>query len=230
MKTTPNPEDESNGIDPQASKIKGKPRQEINHVNIPAPRLQLIQFKIIGTAPFVQLRFSEKAIHAMATKMQEGSQANKKRVREARDFDADFLGAQHISDEGWNGHPAGAFRNGMISACRLVQFKMTHAKLSCFVEPDGFDKVDGVPLVRIYGTPEPHLMHARNANNSCDLRVRAMFRKWHAVVTVRFDEDQFTPTDVANLMTRLGAQVGIGEGRPDSKDSAGMGWGTFRLG
>lgn len=35
--------------------------------------------------------------------------------------------------------------------------------------------------------------------------------------------------DVANLMNRVGAQVGIGEGRPDSKNSAGMGWGLFSI-
>jgi hypothetical protein len=49
-------------------------------------------------------------------------------------------------------------------------------------------------------------------------------------VRVQYDADQFTATDAANLMTRVGAQVGIGEGRPDSKMSAGMGWGTFKLG
>jgi len=27
----------------------------------------------------------------------------------------------------------------------------------------------------------------------------------------------------------VGLQVGIGEGRPDSRDSAGLGWGTFKL-
>jgi hypothetical protein len=41
--------------------------------------------------------------------------------------------------------------------------------------------------------------------------------------------DQFTPEDVANLMARVGMQVGIGEGRPDSKNSAGMGWGLFKI-
>jgi hypothetical protein len=30
-------------------------------------------------------------------------------------------------------------------------------------------------------------------------------------------------------MHRVGAQVGIGEGRPDSKNSTGMGWGTFEI-
>ena len=35
--------------------------------------------------------------------------------------------------------------------------------------------------------------------------------------------------DVTNLLMRVGQQVGIGEGRPDSKNSAGMGWGTFNV-
>jgi hypothetical protein len=197
-------------------------------VQITAPRIHTAEFKIVGTAPYIQLRFSEKAINTMREKHELGSQANKKKAKEARDFNADFVGAQHISDEGWPGIPASAFRNGMISACRLVGFKMTLAKLSVFVLPDGFDKVDGVPLIKIKGKPESHLMHARNATGVCDLRVRAKFWPWSAIVRVQYDADQFTATDAANLMTRVGAQVGIGEGRPDSKMSAGMGWGTFR--
>jgi hypothetical protein len=46
---------------------------------------------------------------------------------------------------------------------------------------------------------------------------------------VVYDADQFTLEDVSNLLARAGMQVGIGEGRPDSKMSAGMGWGTFRI-
>jgi ribosomal protein S17 len=41
--------------------------------------------------------------------------------------------------------------------------------------------------------------------------------------------DQFKVQDVANLLSRVGEQVGICEGRPDSKNSAGMGWGTFQV-
>ena len=32
-----------------------------------------------------------------------------------------------------------------------------------------------------------------------------------------------------NLMARAGAQVGVGEGRPDSKTSAGLGFGTWEI-
>jgi hypothetical protein len=200
------------------------------NVTITAPKIHTAEFRIVGTAPYIQLRFSEKAMNAMREKMELGSQAAKKKARDARNFDEDFKQAQHISDEGWPGIPASAFRNAMISACRLVGFKMTLAKMSVFVLPDGFDKVDGVPLIKIDGTPEPHIMHARNATGVCDLRVRAKFWPWSATVRVQYDADQFSATDAANLMNRVGTQVGIGEGRPDSKMSAGMGWGTFKLG
>lgn len=199
-------------------------------VVITAPNIQTLEVPIIGTAPYVQLRFSEKAMNAMKEKMKLGSQANKKRAKEPRDFDEDFRQAMHVSTEGWYGIPAGSFRNAMISACRLVGFKMTLAKLSVFTLNDGFDKVDAVPLIKIEGEPEPLTMHVRNATGVCDLRVRAKFWPWSANLKVRYDGDQFSADDVCNLLSRVGAQVGIGEGRPDSKASAGMGWGTFNLG
>jgi hypothetical protein len=118
----------------------------------------------------------------------------------------------------------------MISACRLVGFKMTLAKMSIFVEADGFDADDGTPLVKlIAGEPERMDAAVRNATGVIDIRSRPMWREWQADLRVRFDGDQFTLDDVANLLSRVGVQVGIGEGRPDSKASAGMGWGTFKL-
>jgi hypothetical protein len=199
------------------------------NVTIKAPAINTAQFKIVGTAPYVQLRFSQKAIETMMAKHRLGSQANKKRAKEARDFNEDFRQAQHISTDGWAGIPASAFRNGLISSCRLVGFKMVLAKLSLFVGEDGFDAVDAVPLIKIKGKPEPLIMHARNATGVCDIRVRAKFWPWSATLRVSFDSDQFSAQDVANLLQRVGTQVGIGEGRPDSKMSAGMGWGTFTL-
>jgi hypothetical protein len=50
---------------------------------------------------------------------------------------------------------------------------------------------------------------------------------WEAIVTMRYDGDMFGATDMANLLSRVGMQVGVGCGRPDSRDSAGVGWGTF---
>ena len=203
---------------------------EKKQVQIAAPKLRTVEFVIKGTAPYVQARFSAKAMQAMASKMLAGSVAKKGAKREARDFDDDFRQAQHVSTEGWRGIPAGAFRQAMISACRLVGFKMTLAKLSVFVEADGFDKVDGVPLIKIDGEPERIDMAVRNQTGVADIRVRPIWRQWSAKLRVRYDEDQFSLDDITNLVMRVGMQVGIGEGRPDSRESAGLGWGTFALG
>ncbi len=198
-------------------------------ISIRAPNFQTAIFEIVGTAPFVQHKFSAKARQQIVETQMAGSQAKARKVREPKDFDAVYEGAMHRSREGWAGIPASAFRNAMISACRTVGYKMTHAKLAAFVEADGFDVDDGTPLIRIYGEPKKHVTYARNDNGSVDIRIRPMWEDWRAVVRIRFDADMFSATDLANLMMRVGMQVGIGEGRPDSKNSAGMGWGMFSI-
>jgi len=198
-------------------------------VVIKPARLRTVEFKIVGESPLVQARFSGKAMQAMMSKMAAGPQANKSRAKDARDFNADFENAKHIGSDGQQGIPAGAFRQAMISACRLVGFKMTLAKLSVFVEADTFDRIDGIPLVHFNGEPERLDMAVRNATGVADIRVRPMWRTWDAKLRIRFDEDQFSAADVTNLLVRVGQQVGIGEGRPDSRESAGLGWGTFRV-
>jgi len=201
-------------------------------IQIAPPNLRVLEVEIIGTAPLMINKFSAKAIQQIADKQQAGSQSKKGKQREAKDFDAVFNAARHLSRQGWDGIPAGAFRNGLISVCRLVGFKMTMAKLSLFIVPDGYDVDDGTPLVRIHGhKPERSVMTARNATGVIDLRIRPIWPsgEWSAMLKVRYDADQFSPTDVVNLLARVGAQGGIGEGRPDSRLSAGIGFGTFDL-
>jgi hypothetical protein len=204
------------------------PKKLVEEIQIPAPRFETLQFHLQGTAPYMQARFSEKARNMMRNKMAEGSTAKKGKKREARDFRSDYEQAMHKSAEGWAGIPASAFRSASISACRLVGFKMTMAKLSLFIEADGLDAIDGTPLVRINGDPEISEMLVRNATGVADIRVRPLWRQWNCDLRISFDLDQFTRMDIANLLLRVGMQVGIGEGRPDSKASNGLGFGLFR--
>jgi hypothetical protein len=187
--------------------------------------------RITGTAPLVQLKFSEKAKAMMMKNMATPAAEKKsKSVREARDYDADYVGAQHISVAGWNGMPCAAFRSAMIDACRTVGLVMTKAKMAVFVVPDGFDAHDGTPLVKILnGSPERFESLVRNDNGGADVRIRAMWREWEMDVTVEFDADMISAESVVNLLDRAGRQVGIGEGRPFSKNSVGQGWGTFTV-
>lgn len=197
-------------------------------VSIKPPNLQTITVRIEGKTPLLQHRFSKKG--EIMLKQAAGSAGKAKKSREARDFEQDFRDAQHISTDGWNGIPAPALRAAMISACRVAGYQMTKAKLSVFVEQDGTCAVDGTPLVRlIAGAPEMVTHHVRNETGVVDIRSRPLWREWAADVRLTFDADQFTMTDVMNLLARAGLQVGIGEGRPDSKKSAGMGYGLFTI-
>jgi len=199
-------------------------------VVVQAPNLQTGVFYIRGTSPYVQCAFSKKAREIMRKQQEAGSTSRKNKAKIAKDFQAAYEQSMHVSTEGWNGIPAPAFRNAMVSACRLVGFAMTRAKLCVFIEPDGFDAYDGTPLVRIVKGEPKYAEHAVRIQQTTDLRARAMWDPgWEATVRVRFDADQFTLEDVGNLMLRIGMQVGIGEGRPDSRTSCGMGWGLFEL-
>ena len=205
-------------------------KKKTEAVTISPPNFQQVQLTLEGTAPLMQARFSAKAMQAMKAKHEAGSTAKKGTKREPRDFDEDFRQAMHISTDGWIGVPAAAFRNACIDVCRMVGFKMTHARMSIFAEADGNDVVDGQPLIKL-DAPEPEKteMATRNATGVCDIRVRPMWRKWRIHVTFRYDADQFTQSDVINLVARAGEQIGIGEGRPYSKQSNGMGYGTFKI-
>lgn len=200
-------------------------------VRISPPKFTVLNVEIKGISPLVQNRFPAKAKTMMMDKMTAGSTARGKKVRDARDFENDFNAAMYKGEGGWSGIPASSFRNASIDVCRMVGFKMTHAKMSIFIEADGFDELEGTPLVRLIAPnpPERTEMAVRNATGVADIRVRPMWREWGAVVRIRFDEDQFTADDVMNLINRAGMQVGIGEGRPFSKSSNGMGWGMFTV-
>ncbi len=205
--------------------------EEAGVLTIPQARMSMMAFLITGTAPLVMHAFRGKAEEEMRAKQEAGSRSKSRKVLRPKDFERQFEDAKHISTDGWLGIPAAGFRSAMISACKMVGFHMTRARLACFVEADGFDGATGDPLVKITrGEPRYFEKHVRLDNGNPDLRARPMWAPgWQAVVRVRWDEDQFSLTDVSNLLSRVGLQVGICEGRPDSKKSAGCGWGLFSV-
>ena len=197
-------------------------------VVIGAPKFVHVSLRIQGNAPLVIQRFSKKfeLMDRMATAAVDKPP---RAVRVVRDYASEYEAARHKSTEGWDGICAAAFRSAMIRACSAAKIQMTQAKMALFIEADGFDVHDGVPLVRIHSKngPEQFSAPARNDNGSVDIRVRPLWREWWCKVRIKFDADMLSAQSVANLLMRAGIQVGVGEGRPFSKESHGQGWGTF---
>lgn len=214
---------------PEKPKRVSVPAREATAISAPKFSILTVPIRQAQGSPLVINAFSAKARAMMRETQELGSIGKKRKTREPKDFDALFQGARHISRDGWDGATCATFRNAMISACRLVSFKMTLGKLSLFVEADGNSAQDGTPLVRIHGEPVPFEAPVRNASGVADIRVRPRWDEWSANLRVRFDSEQFAPEDVVNLLVRAGKQCGIGEGRPDSSNSYGQGWGLFEI-
>ena len=214
----------------ETAAVRGAP-DDAQKVAVTRPNFKFAKIGIRGTTPLVIHRFSQKVQAGIRETQEAGSVSKKGKTRQPRDFADNYHNARYIAKVGgWDGIPSSAFRNALISACRTVGFKMTIAKMSVFCIPDGFCE-DGTGLVRITkGEPHMDVRPGRNANGGVDLRARPMWPEgWEAVVSLRWDADQFSATDLINLLIRAGMQVGICEGRPDSKMSAGCGWGEFEV-
>lgn len=201
-------------------------------ITINAPNYSSLRTTLEGTAPYVSNNFSEEAAQQMRADQEQGASAKTGRgKKEPKDFNKGFVGSLHQADDGWYGIPATAFRNALIRACSTVGVEMTRAKMCVFVEADGYEKGRGTPLVKITkGKPEQFVAPVRNANGSIDMRSRARFASgWECHLRVLYDADLFKAEMIANLVNRAGISVGVGAGRPFSKDSAGQGWGTFKI-
>jgi len=198
---------------------------------IPPPKFAIAEFILTGNAPYVSNKFSQEAREMMRAKQAAGSTARKGAKREPKDFDKCFKQSMHATEDGKYGVPASCFRQALVSACRIVGFKMTLAKLALFVVADGIDADDASPLVLFTkGEPQHFESATRNETGVADIRARGKWDTgWQIRLRVRYDSDMFTKSDVTNLLARVGVQVGIGAGRPDSKTSCGQGWGTFDI-
>jgi hypothetical protein len=189
---------------------------------------------IIGSTPLKILRFSQKSRDQVQATQEAGDQAKTKRRKEPKNFEEGYENAKYRCTQildgkkvTWLGLNASGIRNGCIETCRMAGYAMTKAKMSIFAVEDGFDDIDKTPLCRIFGDAEKCIDAVRNASGVIDLRPRAMWPDWRMSVRIRFDESQFSPSDIINLMIRVGQQNGLGEGRPNGTNGAGTGNGIF---
>lgn len=201
-------------------------------VVISKPKFRYATVLVRGTAPFLSNAMSSAARGKMRAAQLEGSmqrKINKKRL--PKDFEAIFQGSLHISAEGWYGITCASFRNAMIKACSTVDFAMTRAKLFIFIEPDGYSLV-GDALTRIYhgnDDPKQDERPGKLSTGATDILTRARFDKWECKVKIKWDSEALSATDIVNLLARAGEHVGVGAGRPGSRDSTGIGMGTFEV-
>jgi hypothetical protein len=183
---------------------------------IPKPRIEVLSIPIIGTSPLLLHKWSEKAKRQMLDKQMKKAT----KAKDAKDPEADFNGARYISQDGWDGCPAVAFKSAMVGACRQCDgLPMTLAKRIFFVEVDGYTP-DGDGLVRIVGEPRMHEAMVRLETGTADIRYRPIYHPWRATIQVRFNAGIVSAEQVVNLIQIAGLSEGVGEWRPSAPKSS----------
>lgn len=196
---------------------------------IPAPNIDVLSIPIVGTSPLVVHSWSQKA----KQKMLDDQMGKPKIGREPRNPDQDYLDSRYINEDGgWDGVPAVAFKAAMVGATRVLESKslpMTLAKRLFFVEADGYNIGNTSGLVRIYGEPVMREDTVRLQSGVADLRYRAQYYPWRAVLRVRYVANVISAEQVANLVQLAGITDGVCEWRPSSPKSATGTYGLWQI-
>jgi hypothetical protein len=203
-----------------------------------APRLlikpvqtETLIIPIVGTAPLIVSRFSEKAKKQMLDAQQGVKNAPQKRDP-VSEFGASLYRAGVIDPDGetdtlidgvlnpnlrW-GLPAMAFKMATIGAGRFYgkQVKMTELRQFMFFEGVQVDG-ESSKMIVIDGEPEMREDYVRLAgvNHPADLRYRGCFYEWSAHLEVRYTVNLLDRQSLVSLIQAGGMGVGVGEWRPE---------------
>lgn len=171
---------------------------------------------IVGTSPLLVHRFSEKAKRQMLD-----AQQGRKRVKESRDPQADYESSLYRTDSGGYGFPVLAFKAATVGAARFYDKSVSMTGLrQCLFMHGEHSKAAGQSLVVLSGEPIMREDMVR-VGMGTDLRYRAEFPDWSAVLRVTFVTSMLSRTSVLSLIDAGGMGVGVGEWRPEKRGDFG---------
>lgn len=180
---------------------------------------------IVGTMPLIVNRWSEKA----RTMMLESQQTKARTKKEPKDPVALFQASKYLTTDGKDGFPATAFKAAIADAARLFDgVTMVQVKQSVVVEADATDNRGDQLILINYGEVLMREDTPRNANGVADLRYRAQYNDWSAILHVTCIADQFDLASIGALVDAAGIG-GVGEWRPTSPKSKTGIYGTFEV-
>ena len=165
---------------------------------------------IVGTAPLVVHRFSEKAKQQMLDAMQ-----GRKTPKQPKDPQAEYEAAFYRFSDGGAGMPVIAFKAATVGAARFYGSGVTMTGLKQYMFFRGEMGVDGQMLARIRGEAKLREDVVRVGRGGADLRYRPEFPEWRTTLEVTYVTSALTRNSVLSLIDAGGLGVGVGEWRPE---------------
>jgi hypothetical protein len=185
-------------------------------VELPQLALETIHVPIIGDTPLICHAWSAKAKKAMLDKQMKKASAGKG----AKDPWADFCETLYWLDgkpespteadvEGGRfGFPSIAFKAAAITAVTTIGSLTKVMARQCF-------HIEGEYIELLGPPPSMREDIARVGMGTADIRHRAEFSPWGAVLPIRFNANALSAEQVIGLIEAGGFGVGIGDWRPE---------------
>ena len=190
-------------------------------INIQRIDTETLRIPLVGTAPLIVNKFSEKAKRQMLDAMQ-----GRKTPKQPKDPQADYDAAFYRLDDESYGFPVIAFKAATVGGARFYGKSISMTALRQFVFFDAeLSKRDGQTLARITG--EPHMREdvVRVGMGGADLRYRPEFTEWATTIDVVYVRSMLTRESVLSLIEAGGMGVGVGEWRPERRGD----FGTYQI-
>lgn len=175
-----------------------------------------LRVPIIGTAPLIVHRWSQKAKQQMLD-----AQQGRKTPKQVRDPERDYEESLYRTDNGY-GFPVIAFKAATVSAGRFFgkSVPMTVVRQSLFMT--GVPSADRSEILTpIHGEPKMREDMVRVGVGGTDLRYRGEFLDWTAELEVTYVASMLSRDSVLSLIDAGGMGVGVGEWRPEKKGQNG---------
>jgi hypothetical protein len=191
-----------------------KPARVPTPIRIPELRIERMELRLVGDAPLICHRWSEKARQMMLDKQMKRA----KSAKEAKSPEDDFRGSLYALPDGTGyGFPAVGFKSAAVDACSHVDgITKVEARGAFHLEADSGD------LIRIDGVPSMREDMVRIAMGTADVRHRGEFKEWSCVVRIRYNANVLSCEQIVNLFNTAGFAIGVGEWRPARDGSFGM--------
>jgi hypothetical protein len=182
---------------------------------------EVAKIEVKGTAPLIVHAWSHKAKQQMLD-----AQQGRKNPKQAKDPAADYEASMYRFEDGSHGFPTLGFKSATVTGGARTfgkSVRMTEMRIALSFIPDGIG-TQGDMLTRIAGEPTMREDMVRVGMGTADLRYRAEYRDWSAVLIVEYLPNMIDLNSIVALVDAGGAN-GVGEWRPE-KDGV---FGTYEV-
>lgn len=177
-------------------------------IELPALKIESVQFTLIGDSPLIVHAWSEKAKRLMLDKQMKKAT----KAKEAKDPEADYEACFYRTEGGAYAFPAIGVKSAMVSSCRFVDMKMTEARGAFHIDCE---------MLEVIGEPRPREDMVRVGMGTADIRYRPEFPEWKIPALIKYNAAVISAEQIANLLNTAGFAIGIGEWRPEKNGSFG---------